>query len=267
MRSKRGATAVEILVVFTAPAMLLGWTVQAVPTQSSAPLTPDWLLAMAADAVECAGAPRILVVEASSTSFGFEVACVPGNEAGSSTDHLAAFAPSAPAPPPAHPHAGNIDTVTFFFQPDSTTSRPDDFALMRRLNNEPPSVEHRNLLIYPGRSFLHYFYRYTDSNGTATSQIVPAEWLPLYHVAEPHGTAADTGVAARIDTLYAVEVNFSFFDRDSAVASFTDVIPLTSLQRDRLFVGENEPAFSHTSAMLSSCHDDSRQKLPMQVCI
>jgi prepilin-type N-terminal cleavage/methylation domain-containing protein len=95
------------------------------------------------------------------------------------------------------------EAVAYYFTPDTTTARPDDYLLMRQVNNNPPDVVARNLLAFPGRPFFDWLQ--TDSVGDLFP--VAAADLPMRHSAPIHGSVSDTGVAAGIDSLRAVQVN------------------------------------------------------------
>jgi len=104
------------------------------------------------------------------------------------------------------------ETVTYYFTPDSTTSRGDDYLLMRQVNASAPSVVARNLLAYPGHAFLEWLR--TDTLGNliqvtaAGSSPYPA--LPWRHIAPVHGSLADTvSNGAYIDSIRAVRVYLS----------------------------------------------------------
>lgn len=104
------------------------------------------------------------------------------------------------------------ETIVFYFAPDATTPRRDDFVLYRRVNDLAPEVVARNLL----RDERWPFFRYQE---VVTSESAPPEarWvlpgaLPLRHSAPIHMSPADTGVAARIDRVRAVQVSFRASD-------------------------------------------------------
>jgi prepilin-type N-terminal cleavage/methylation domain-containing protein len=95
------------------------------------------------------------------------------------------------------------ETETLWFEPDTATARNDDFHLMRQVNNGRPEEVARNLLVFPGRPFFEWLR--TDSIGNLTS--VAAASLPWRHTNPVHGSLADTGVVARIDSIRAVRVS------------------------------------------------------------
>ncbi len=97
------------------------------------------------------------------------------------------------------------ETVIYWFAPDTSTARPDDYALFRQVNGNAPEVVAHNLLPFPGRPFFDW--QRTDTIGSLSS--VPAASLPLRHGVPIHGSLGDTGVASRIDSIRAVQVNVS----------------------------------------------------------
>jgi prepilin-type N-terminal cleavage/methylation domain-containing protein len=104
------------------------------------------------------------------------------------------------------------ETIVFFFQPDSTTARPDDYVLYRRVNNLAPEVVSRNLLRAPGTPFFQYFRQVNAAlTGTESLQPVPPASLPLRHTVPIHLTLADTVPAGviSIDSVRAVSVTFA----------------------------------------------------------
>jgi hypothetical protein len=201
-----------------------------------------------------------LVVYVSAFRFGYEASCGSGE-----TGDLLASTPASNAPA-TFAGAGNddlwpteaiptdlgADTVSYFFQADRTTPRTDDFVLMRQVSGRRAEPVIRNVLPYPGRPFFQYYYRKTDG-GRRSTLPAPTSWLPLQHAAVKHGTPADTGAAARIDTLLAVEVNYSITNGRTGAAERVEridtVMAFASLglkKRTRPCDG-SEPLFSQAS--------------------
>ncbi|MFI5214256.1 MAG: prepilin-type N-terminal cleavage/methylation domain-containing protein [Gemmatimonadales bacterium] len=107
--------------------------------------------------------------------------------------------------------AGGIsaaETIIYYFEPDTSTPRTDDYHLMRQVNNSPPQEVAKNILAYPGHDFFEWLR--TDSAGNlqqvvATgSGIYPA--LPWRHSNPIHGSLTDTGAVAKIDSIRAVRL-------------------------------------------------------------
>jgi len=101
------------------------------------------------------------------------------------------------------------ETIIFFFDPDSSTTRNDDYALFRQVNSDAPELVARNLLQTPGLPFFEYFWEKRPLSAPAFVEQVPTSALPLMHSVPVHGSSADTGAAALIDSVRAVQVNFT----------------------------------------------------------
>ncbi len=95
------------------------------------------------------------------------------------------------------------ETVIYWFTPDSTSAYVGDYLLLRQVNNNAPDVVARNLLPFPGQPFFNWLQ--TDTSGNLFT--VAAANLPMRHSIPVHGSTSDTGVAARIDSIRAVQVN------------------------------------------------------------
>ncbi len=92
------------------------------------------------------------------------------------------------------------ETITFFFGPDSTTPRTDDYVLYRQINNLATEVVSRNLLRTGVVPFFQY-YRQTVVAGVASITQVPNAGLPWRHTIPIHLALTDSGPAARIDSV------------------------------------------------------------------
>jgi len=101
------------------------------------------------------------------------------------------------------------ETIVFFFDPDSSTARNDDFALFKQINQDSPELVARNLLQTGGRPFFSYFRERTPPSAPTRIEPVATGLLPWYHSVPQHGSAADTGTASRIDSVRAVQVSFT----------------------------------------------------------
>ena len=267
MRSQRGMTLLGVLVAGVVPAVALAGAASTLESQSAGFVgIPEAVVAQLTRFGECeatakATAGKPLLVYASSFRFGFETPCAPG----SSINRLASSEAGEPRPtyisaagqtvvwPPrpgtARPAA---DTVSYFFQTDRATPRTDDFVLMRQLGSARPEPLVRNVLAYPGRPFFQYYYIKSADAGHTNSLPVPANWLPLQHTTVKHGSAADTGLAARIDMFRAVEMNYRITNgRTGAgerVQQVSTVIVLsTSGAKKKPRPCEKEPTFMQVS--------------------
>jgi prepilin-type N-terminal cleavage/methylation domain-containing protein len=105
----------------------------------------------------------------------------------------------------------SAETIAWFFQLDATTPDPNDYLLLRQVNDQPPEVVIRNVIQTPGRNFFRYHYKRIPSTGTsrATLDTVPVAWMPVRHVWAIHGAAADTAASARADSIAVVEASFT----------------------------------------------------------
>ena len=101
------------------------------------------------------------------------------------------------------------ETIIFFFRPDSSTTRTDDYVLYRRVNREQPELVSRNLLRTPGTQFFEYFWVRTPLGSPSFIEDVPMDSLPLAHTAPYHGAPADTAPANFIDDLRGVRINIT----------------------------------------------------------
>lgn len=99
------------------------------------------------------------------------------------------------------------ETLSFFFQPDATTSRGDDFALYRQVNGGTPAVVSRNLLRTGTQNFFEYLVLEVPPD--APTRLVSAGGGPLRHTAALHGSPADTGRLAKVDSVRAVRVRYT----------------------------------------------------------
>jgi prepilin-type N-terminal cleavage/methylation domain-containing protein len=98
------------------------------------------------------------------------------------------------------------ELLIFFFAPDTTTPRPDDYVLYRQVNNFPPEEVARNILRAGNQPFFEYHHVVTTS-GAPTVVPVPSSQIPARHVATRHGAPADTGRFAVVDNIRGVRIN------------------------------------------------------------
>jgi len=104
------------------------------------------------------------------------------------------------------------ETIIFYFAPDASTPRSDDFILYRRVNDRPAEVVARNLLRDEGRPFFRYQEVLVSDTAPPTVNWVAPNRLPLRHSAPIHMSPADTGAVARIDRIRAVQVSLRSTD-------------------------------------------------------
>lgn len=98
---------------------------------------------------------------------------------------------------------GGAETVSYYLAKDSTTALSNEFILWRRVNATTPRVIARGIQFNPTDTVFQYF-RVT---GPDTLAPVPNAQLPLYHYAAAHGSPADTGASAILDSIRSVRVS------------------------------------------------------------
>lgn len=99
------------------------------------------------------------------------------------------------------------ETLIFFFRPDSSTDRDDDWALFRQVNDQEPRVVSRHLLRADGdEPFLEYHKLVTPEDAPERIETVDPGDLPMAHAAPTHGSGADD---ATIDSVRAVRVRMA----------------------------------------------------------
>lgn len=103
------------------------------------------------------------------------------------------------------------ETISWWFSPDSSTDASTDWVLFRQVNAQPPEPVVRNIIQTQGRNFFRYYVQKVPTTGTSTATLdtVPTSLMPLKHSAGYHGSTADVGAAALIDSVARVEVNFT----------------------------------------------------------
>jgi prepilin-type N-terminal cleavage/methylation domain-containing protein len=101
------------------------------------------------------------------------------------------------------------ETIIFFFTPDSSTARTDDYVLWRQVNRDSPNVVARNLLHTGSLPFFEYHRERTLVGGVKSILAVPGTSLPLRHSVPIHLSPGDTAAAAVIDSVRGVRVNLT----------------------------------------------------------
>jgi type II secretory pathway pseudopilin PulG len=105
------------------------------------------------------------------------------------------------------------ETITFFFQPDATTTRSDDFALYRQVNGGTAAVVARSILKTGTQNFFEYLSVQVPQD--AATRLVSVGSGPFAHRAAVHGSQADTAASARVDSIRAVRVRFTVTSADT----------------------------------------------------
>jgi prepilin-type N-terminal cleavage/methylation domain-containing protein len=76
------------------------------------------------------------------------------------------------------------EAITFWFEPDTETTRADDFVLERQVNSSPPEVVVRNVLPDSTYPFFRYMYLKIDAAGVQSIDTVPGTSLPMNYGAD-----------------------------------------------------------------------------------
>ena len=135
--------------------------------------------------------------------------------------------------------ASSAETITFWFEPDSETTRTDDYRLMRQVNNGTGQLLARNILAPTGTTpFFRYQYLLTPTTGRKTLQSVPAAWLPVTFASAQN----------RQDSLRAVQITYRVTNGLTGTAeriqSVSFAVGLPNLGLTRLQACGDAPAYS-----------------------
>jgi type II secretory pathway pseudopilin PulG len=117
------------------------------------------------------------------------------------------------------------ETYIFYFSPDSSTARTDDYILWQRINNGTPAIIARNILPHPsGLPFFQYLQRRTLISSD-TLITVPGSNLPLKRRILTSGiTSTDSADYVRPDSVRAVRLSLRFTNgKTGADERFRDV--------------------------------------------
>lgn len=266
MRNRRGMTLIEMLIALTVFTIILGAALKFLSTQSKGLDKNSQEMGMLQnltfagsllqEEIRMAGAnvpykqPVIIYAGTNSVSFNADYASNvdslytvyynPGLPAGQRNALTAsqrfALPGSSPAfnyPDSSYSADGNAginspaETITWFFQLDTSTATPtNDYVLERQVNDQAPEVVIRNVIPTTGRNFFRYYYKRVPAAGTSMSSLdsVPTAWMPLRHTQGVHGMPSDTAAAARIDSLASVEVAFTVTNGLTGAAQRTRAI-------------------------------------------
>ncbi len=105
-------------------------------------------------------------------------------------------------------YGGYAETIMFFFRPDSTTARTDDYILFRQVNYDTAQVVARDLLRNGSAPFFQYLHLVSPLGAAAYLDSVRAAALPVYHASPLHNAPGDTALSALSDSVRAVRVSF-----------------------------------------------------------
>ncbi len=97
------------------------------------------------------------------------------------------------------------ETISYYLAKDSTTSLSNEYILWRRVNAAAPRVVARGIQFNPTDTVFQYY----RANDTGAVSLIPQSSLPLYHPVPVHGSLADTGSAALIDSIRSVRVKLT----------------------------------------------------------
>jgi prepilin-type N-terminal cleavage/methylation domain-containing protein len=104
------------------------------------------------------------------------------------------------------------EMIAFWFAPDSSTDRADDYRLYRSVNGGSPDLVARSLLKDESKPFFQYNRKTFDNTGASFLTPIPDTILPLRHDVKMHSTAADTGRFAVIDSIKTVRINIASYN-------------------------------------------------------
>lgn len=94
------------------------------------------------------------------------------------------------------------ETLAYYLGKDTSSSYANEYVLYRRVNATAPQIIARGIQYTPGDTIFQYFK--ADTTGKLTA--IPMSSLPLYHKAMFHGSVADTGKYAIVDSITTVQI-------------------------------------------------------------
>lgn len=110
----------------------------------------------------------------------------------------------------------SAETIIFYFQLDASTTRADDYTLVRKVNDQPADLIASGILKLTGFPFFQYMELITPVSGLPFVQ--PVTTLPRGHSRPLHGAVNDTGSFAHIDRVRSIRVNFRVTDSQPGAA-------------------------------------------------
>jgi prepilin-type N-terminal cleavage/methylation domain-containing protein len=117
------------------------------------------------------------------------------------------------------PFNSPAETIVFFFTPDSSTTRADDYVLFKKVNDLAPEAIARHMLRSGSEPFFKYFRLRAPVSAPVYVEEVPAAELPLVHSVPVHGAPNDTSGLARVDSVRGMEINLSSWNGREGDAS------------------------------------------------
>lgn len=100
------------------------------------------------------------------------------------------------------------EMLIFWFEPDTSTARTDDYVLFRQVNTGNPEPLARNILQQDSTPFFQYMRRIDFTSAASAIALIDNDSLPISHTSTFHRVAADTGASALADSIRAVRVTF-----------------------------------------------------------
>ncbi|HKN66431.1 MAG TPA: prepilin-type N-terminal cleavage/methylation domain-containing protein, partial [Gemmatimonadaceae bacterium] len=94
------------------------------------------------------------------------------------------------------------ETISYWLTKDSTSGRPDQYILFRRVNTLPQKVVAKGIIVPAGTNF----FQYMRPNALGGLDSIRAANLPLFHSAPIHGSPADTGASALTDSIRVIRM-------------------------------------------------------------
>jgi prepilin-type N-terminal cleavage/methylation domain-containing protein len=123
--------------------------------------------------------------------------------------------------------ASAAQTIMYWLAADPTAPLPNTYTLFRRVNAADSTVVSTGIRVAPGTAFFRYFVR---DSVTGNLDSIPTARLPLFHSVPQHGGAADTGSAARIDSVRSVRITVTgAFKNPSGPAVYRTTATTTKL--------------------------------------
>lgn len=98
------------------------------------------------------------------------------------------------------------ELLVFWFAPDTSTSRADDYVLYREVNGRGSEALARNILRDGSTPFFTYMRRIDFASAPSALAEIPAGDLPIEHTSTFHRVPADTAESALADSIRAVRV-------------------------------------------------------------
>jgi prepilin-type N-terminal cleavage/methylation domain-containing protein len=112
------------------------------------------------------------------------------------------------------------ETISYWFSLDSSTARTDDYIMWRRENTQSPTIVVKGVIIPAGTAVFSYVKADTGGN----ISVIANSSLPRYHNAKLHGSTADTGAFAVIDSVRVVNVTMTGSYDDNRFGSRTQTV-------------------------------------------